>query len=495
LPWRGPNPGADMNVDDRGTSTPRDARKTVPSGASLSSLIRSLGRDAGLLIRQEAALLRAELKAAARGVGRAVSVMGGGVGILGLAVLVLLAALVVGLGVALQSYWLSALIVGAVLLLAGGILVYLGVRALRSPRPEETLASIRATRNWGVAELRRVRAAIRRPGPSVDLPRLETGQPGRPAAQPTPLRIRRAAPDERTASVAERHERRREGLEESRGHGAASSPGSKAFWIGVKDEFTEENVPGLAAQVAYYAFLSLPPTLMVVFALTGLIGGEPVALWLTENLTQILPEDASELVEGFVQQVVYESAPGPLSIGLLIALWAASNVFVALADTLNRAYGLKPRTSFIRKRLAAIGVMLGAALLFIAGSAALLAGPSIAGWIGIGTVGATVWTILQWPLALLLVVGAFWIVYFFLPARDQWAEKSRILKGALAGALLWLVATMGFRFYIENFGQYTETYGFLGTIIVLLIWLYVTSLVVILGGIINSQMSRSSAGS
>jgi membrane protein len=483
-----------MNVDDRGTSKPRDTRKTVPAGASLSFLVRSLGRDAGLLIRQEAALLRAELKAAARGLGRAVSAMGGGVGVLGLAVLVLIAALVVGLGVALQSYWLSALIIGAVLLLVGGILVYLGVRALRSPRPDETLASIRATRNWAVAEVRRMRAAIRR-GPPVDLPRLEAGQPGRPAAQPTPLRIRTAAQDERTASVAERHERRREGLEEPRGHGDAASPGSKAFWIGVKDEFTQENVSGLAAQVAYYAFLSLPPTLMVVFALTGLIGGEPVALWLTENLTQILPEDASELVEGFVQQVVYESAPGPLSIGLLIALWAASNVFVALADTLNRAYDLKPRTSFIRKRLVAIGVMLGAALLFIAGSAALLAGPAIAGWIGIGTVGATAWTILQWPLALLLVVGAFWIVYFFLPARDQWAEKSRILKGALAGALLWLVATIGFRFYIENFGQYTETYGFLGTIIVLLVWLYVTSLVVILGGIINSQMSRAGAGS
>jgi membrane protein len=491
-----------MIRDDPTTPPDPPRRRRAPSGASLGELLRSLAADATLLVRQEVALVRAELRATVRGIARATAAMGGGAVALLLSLLTLLAALVLGLGVVIGSYWLAALAVGLVLAAVGGALVFLGLRTLRtqSPTPQRTLRSLSVTGGWAGEEARRVWSAVRAPAPTGDgkaatTPALPVGTSASGASPTTPVRVLRATPDPASASAAERQERRREGLDEtSASGGGRAAAGQKAFWTGVKEDFTGENVPGLAAQVAYYAFLSLPPALMVVFALTGLVGGEPVAAWLTEQLTGVLPGEVSGLVEGFVHQVVFETAPGPLSIGLVLALWAASNVFVALADALNRAYEVRPRGSWIRKRLTAVGVMLGAVLLFILGSAALLAGPAITQWIGIGSLGATVWSLLQWPLAFALVVGAFWIVYFFLPARDQWAEKTRILKGAAAGAALWLLATMGFRLYIENFGQYTETYGFLGTIIVLLLWLYITSLVVILGGIVNSRMSRPGAG-
>ncbi|HEV2130294.1 MAG TPA: YhjD/YihY/BrkB family envelope integrity protein, partial [Longimicrobiaceae bacterium] len=100
------------------------------------------------------------------------------------------------------------------------------------------------------------------------------------------------------------------------------------------------------------------------------------------------------------------------------------------------------------------------------------------------------WNMLQWPLAILLVVAAFWMCYYILPARDQAAYKVEILKGAVVATLLWLLATIGFRFYVGNFGSYSDTYGIIGTIIVLLLWLYITGLVLLLGGELASELEK-----
>ncbi|HEV2149584.1 MAG TPA: YihY/virulence factor BrkB family protein, partial [Longimicrobiaceae bacterium] len=296
---------------------------------------------------------------------------------------------------------------------------------------------------------------------------LVAAQGGRPAAPPTPSRT--VPPPTAAASTA-------------------SARPAEGFVKRVWREVQEDDVIGQAAKLAYFAFLSLPPALLVIFGFTGFFGGNAAAMWITERLGSALPEDASALVDQFVQQVVYEQAPGPFSLGLLLALWAASNVFAALADSLNKAYDVKEGRSWLRRRAIAIGVMLAFAVLFLAGSMAILAGPAIARSIGLWGTAEAVWGLLQWPLAFLLVVGAFWIAYYVLPNRDQWADKWKIFKGAAIAAVLWALATTGFRYYIANFGSYGETYGFLGVIIVLLLWMYMTGLVVLLGGEINSEM-------
>jgi membrane protein len=300
--------------------------------------------------------------------------------------------------------------------------------------------------------------------------------PTTPEGQPRPHSVAAEGEGRRTHSErsTEKQKRQSQGL-------------LKRVW----NEFGEDDIPGQAAKLAYFAFLSLPPALLVIFGLAGFFGGEATAQWFTSELGTALPGSASELVDEFVQQVVREQAPGPFSIGLLLAIWASSNVFMALADALNQAYDIEDGRSWFKRRLISIGVMIAFTLLFLGGSALLLAGPAIAGSLGFGGTMDAIWNILQWPLALLLVVGAFYIVYYILPARDQAAEKGTLFKSALIAAVLWTVATAAFRIYITNFGSYNETYGFLGAVIVLLLWLYITGIVVLTGGEFNSEMADS----
>jgi membrane protein len=136
--------------------------------------------------------------------------------------------------------------------------------------------------------------------------------------------------------------------------------------------------------------------------------------------------------------------------------------------------------------------MLAATALFFLAAVALLVGPELAKLAGLGAVGQLIWTILRWPLTFLFVVGAFWIVYYLLPNRDQKGYSGTILKAAAVAAVLWVLASAVFRLYIANFSSYSETYGFLGAFIILLLWLYVTGLVVLAGGELASEMERGS---
>jgi len=268
-----------------------------------------------------------------------------------------------------------------------------------------------------------------------------------------------------------------------------SAPGGLlAFLKRVGREAHEDDVPAEGAHVAFFAFLSLPPTLLVAFAVTGFFGSEELAETLTVTLQRTLPEEASDLVGTAVREVVMEAAPGPFSIGLVVALWAASNVFVAMSKALNTAYDIDDPRSFIKQRAISIGTMLLCMIFFLLGTAILLAGPFVAEWIDLWGTAELVWTVVQWPLALMLVVVAIWLAYYILPARDQNGEKTNCLIGALVAAVLWVIATAGFRFYIANFGQYSQTYGILGTVIVILLWLWVSAMVIVLGGEIASEL-------
>jgi membrane protein len=255
-------------------------------------------------------------------------------------------------------------------------------------------------------------------------------------------------------------------------------------------EFGEDDIPNQAAKVAYYFFLSLPPLVMALFATAGIFGGEDTANWLATRLGGMLPAEAGALVGGFVDEVVRESHPGPLSVGLLLALWAASNVFMALEDTLNAVYHIREKRGFVQRRLVVLGTLVAVGVLFVAGSAVLLAGPALSRAMGLGAVGDTLWDLGQWPLSFALIVGAFWVIYYVLPLRDQRGCKGVLLRSSAIAAVLWLLATLAFRVYIANFGSYSATYGLLGTVIVLLLWMYVTSLVILLGGEISAEMER-----
>lgn len=280
--------------------------------------------------------------------------------------------------------------------------------------------------------------------------------------------------------------------------GSAASPAGRdtrpdGLLKRVWHEIKEDDIPGQAAKLAYYGFLAMPPALMALFGIAGIFGSEAIATWLERQARLAMPAAVTEtIIVPFIEQVVLQNAPGPLSIGLLLALWGASTVFTGMMVTLNVVYDVEEDRSFLRKRATAVGVMVIAVLLFLSAAGALLLGPQIAAAAGLGSVGRTIWNIVHWPLAFAFVVAAFWIAYYILPNRDQRGCRMILLKAAAAAAGLWLLATLAFRIYISNFGSYTETYGLLGAFIVLLLWLYVTGLAVLAGGELASEMEEGS---
>lgn len=239
-----------------------------------------------------------------------------------------------------------------------------------------------------------------------------------------------------------------------------------------------DNLTGEAAKVAYYFFLSLFPLILVLFALTGLLGGDAAFRWIMGRLETALPADTATYLERFVRQVTDQPRPGVLSIGILLTLWSASNVFTAFADGLNTMYDVEETRSWWKKRLVAIALLVATAVLIVGSATAILAGGAIGRALGVGAL----WNALVLPIAFVLLTLGLWLIYYFLPAVESRRRKGRILVGAIVGALVWIGATYLFRLYVANFGSYGETYGFVGAVIVLLLWLYLSALAVLLGG-------------
>jgi membrane protein len=239
-----------------------------------------------------------------------------------------------------------------------------------------------------------------------------------------------------------------------------------------------DNITGEAAKAAYYFFLSLFPMVIALFAFTGIFGGSDAFDRIMSWMQSAMPEDATAFLEGFVREITDQRRPDALSLGIVMTIWAASNFFAALGDGLDAMFDVRDRNTWWKKRLKALLLMaLGGTLLFVS-AVALIAGPQIAGALGL----ATVVSWLAWPLVFIMLVALLWLIYFILPAHDAGSMKRELLIGAVVGTTLWLVATFGFRVYVGNFANYGRMYGVLGGIVVLMLWLYITALVILLGG-------------
>ena len=257
-------------------------------------------------------------------------------------------------------------------------------------------------------------------------------------------------------------------------------------------EALDDNIMGLAAQTAYYFFFSLFPLFLFAAPLLALIGDKQEMIEaLMSRLAGTLPGSAIDLVQGVIEDVVLaEGAPGLVSIGAVLAAWAGSNIFNGLIDALNRAYDVDEGRTWWRKRLIALASVVAAGLVMLTATAVMLAGEEIAGWlgrgIGLGDDAVMVWTIAQYPIALALLVGTAWMIYYFLPNIRQ--DKTQVLVGALVATMLWIIVTLLFRAYVVNFGSYSKTYGTVGGVIALLTWMYLSMLVLLIGGELNAEI-------
>ena len=264
----------------------------------------------------------------------------------------------------------------------------------------------------------------------------------------------------------------------------------------VRAEFTRDNVSGRAAELAYYFVLALFPMLVFLISLLGYFAREGSALrrQLFDYVSAVAPQEASGLVQGVVDQVVRAGGGGKLSLGLLGALWAASSGVAAIVGALNTAYDVEETRPWWKVRLVAVWLTVALSLLIISALVLILYGVPIAGWIaaslGLGRAFTAAWAVLQWPAALLFVLLALAAIYYWAP--DVKGRRWRWLTpGSAAGVALWLLASFGLRTYLHYFNTYDATYGSLGVVIVLLLWLYVTGAAVMLGGEINSVVEHA----
>ena len=259
-------------------------------------------------------------------------------------------------------------------------------------------------------------------------------------------------------------------------------------------EIMDDGVPGIAAELAYYFFFSLFPILLFIAPLLSLLGDKrELFTTVMATLGRVVPAEAFAMLQAVVGEVVFaEGAPGIMSIGALLAAWAGSNVFNGLILGLNRAYDVEESRPFWKKRLLALAALIVSAVIVGGATIVMLAGEDVvkmvAGALGLGSTASTVWMVLQYPLAIGMLIGLAWMIFYFLPNTKQ--EKQHVFAGAIVATVLWILMTLAFRFYVQNFGNYNKTYGTIGGVIVLLTWMYFSMVVVLIGGELNAELHK-----
>ncbi len=253
-----------------------------------------------------------------------------------------------------------------------------------------------------------------------------------------------------------------------------------------------------AAALSYYFLLALFPLLLFLTAVLGLFAeaGTELRGNLLGYLGQIAPRTAATLVAETVDEISQNAGSGKLSLGLLAALWFASQGMRAITDTLNAAYGVKESRSYWRVSVRSLGLTVGLAVLIISALALVLyggeIGESLAGRFGLGELFVSVWAVLQWPIVLAFVLLAFALIYYYAPdlRHQKWYW---ITPGSLTAVLLWLFVSFVFRFYLRYFDSYSVTYGSLGAVIILLLWFYLTGAAILIGGKVNAEIEHAAA--
>nr|WP_300144910.1 YihY/virulence factor BrkB family protein [Propionicimonas sp.] len=258
-------------------------------------------------------------------------------------------------------------------------------------------------------------------------------------------------------------------------------------------ESSADQVPLLAAGVAFFGFLALFPALIALTLVYGLIADPATISGQLGNLTSSLPAEARTLLETQLRQLASAPAQGlgwGLALSLVVALWSASGGVGNLVTAINIAYDEQRTRGFVKEKLVALGLTVGA-VVFMVVLMALVAGvPVVLEVVGLGGGWRWLAEAVRWVLVAVLVMGALAVLYRVAPDRDaptfRWASA-----GAVVATVLWLLASVGFSLYVTLFGNYAKTYGALAGVIVLLLWLWITSYAVLLGAEINAEAERA----
>jgi membrane protein len=259
-------------------------------------------------------------------------------------------------------------------------------------------------------------------------------------------------------------------------------------------EALADDVFNLAAQQAYYFFFALFPALLGLISLASFFPIENLVGEIQAMLGRITPADVTSIVTEQIIKIGQSNAGGIFTVAFFFTLWSSSSAVVALCSTLNVAYDITEGRPWWKVRLIAIGLTVGLALFILIAMTLVVAGPAIAGKaaeaLHLGPVFTLTWNVLQWPVVFLLIATAVALVYYFAPDAEQ--DWIWITPGSVLATVLWVIISLGFRFYVTNFASYNETYGAIGGVMVLLLWFYLSSIALLAGAELNAEIEHAS---
>jgi membrane protein len=278
---------------------------------------------------------------------------------------------------------------------------------------------------------------------------------------------------------------------------------SKKFWTNVLARSEKDEIFGRSAQLSYFFLLAVFPLLIFLITLFGYFNsaGSHLQQRLIAYLADVMPPAALQLLVATLDEITKGRGTGKLSLGILLALWAASSGVSALAQALNSAYDVEETRPWWRVRLMSIAMTVALSILIVSALILVLYGgqfgEALANRIDAGRAFSITWQALQIPFALIFVVIALVMIYRFVPnvaakrrgkgLRESDYRRRWFSPGVIIAVLLWLLVSLGFRLYLHFFNSYSATYGSLGALIILMLWFYLTGAAILLGGEINCE--------
>ena len=256
-------------------------------------------------------------------------------------------------------------------------------------------------------------------------------------------------------------------------------------------EFSADDMTTYAAALAYRLIFSIFPFLIFLTALLGFLGAPQFFDWMRDQAAYLLPQQAMDAVNRVLSELQTPQG-GLMSVGIALAIWSASAGVMGTMDALNVAYEVKERRPMWKRILVAILYTLALAIMLIVAAALMISGPAFLTWlthyVGLDQVFITIWAWIRWPIAIFLLMLAIALVYWAAPNVKQ--PFRFITPGSVLAVTVWVAASVGFGFYVQNFADYNQTYGSLGAVIILLFYFYLSAAVLLFGAELNAVIAR-----
>jgi membrane protein len=259
-------------------------------------------------------------------------------------------------------------------------------------------------------------------------------------------------------------------------------------------EAYDDDCLNLAAELAYYFLLALFPALLTLIAFASFFPIENLIDNMMAMLGRFAPGEVLKILQEQIREISQGKHGGLFTFGFFFTLWSSSGALVSVITTLNRAYDITESRPWWKVRLTAMTLTIALALFVLLSFALILWGPTAAETLArrfyLGDAFAWTWKVVQWPVVFALVVSGVAMVYYYAPDAEQ--DWIWITPGSVLATVLWLLTSLGFKFYVTQFANFNETYGTIGGIIVLMLWFYLTGLAILVGAELNAEIEHAS---